>query len=58
MPPEIEKPDEVQIESIKLGSQFSLYCPVFSTPLPEVKISNIQKGNQKYRFHGNWMRSQ
>lgn len=47
----MEKPDEVQIESIKLGNQLILYCPVFSKPLPDV--NNFFPCNAILRFLGN-----
>ncbi|EYB86260.1 hypothetical protein Y032_0282g1275 [Ancylostoma ceylanicum] len=36
VPPDIPDQDSVVLESVKIHQPFSLYCPVFSTPLPTI----------------------
>ncbi|KAH7695796.1 CRE-HIM-4 protein, partial [Aphelenchoides avenae] len=35
-PPEIADSEDTETQEVHIGSSFSLYCPVFSTPTPEV----------------------
>lgn len=36
VPPDIPDQSKVDKELVLVGASFSLYCPVFSTPIPEV----------------------
>ncbi|KHJ98443.1 immunoglobulin I-set domain protein [Oesophagostomum dentatum] len=36
VPPDIPDQDSIAMESVKINQPFSLYCPVFSTPLPTI----------------------
>lgn len=54
-PPEIADSEDTETQEVHIGSSFSLYCPVFSTPTPEVcTLSDSYEGGVLaivIRFH-------
>uniref|UniRef100_A0A0M3KE33 Ig-like domain-containing protein n=1 Tax=Anisakis simplex TaxID=6269 RepID=A0A0M3KE33_ANISI len=62
IPPDIPDQDTIASEAVVVGQPFSLYCPVFSTPLPQISWHlddhpvadgdpNIQLSDDKRHLH-------